>query len=306
MAKEKHTYTVELYGNGLAIRIGKVPKRIWQYVETECDGSAYTYRQKWGNDLPKNMQLWKGDSSVAALDQALWNDWKYRNRFLAKIDACIPDGCWISVSDEDGNSVYGSGLDEDTYGEFSFDEAGKMPKIVHSEETFPQSKHGDNFLFSLNTLYSGTWAKCKFEACKFDPSKLTIGLSTLLCDPYGNGVTYMESMEYDGDAVSLLDNEWQEVDWKDDGMLEFYDAALPGDGEMAKLYGDQWAGLLARQPQFADKCDWSKLSCRDWANLLKRQPQFADKCDWSKLTEENWASLLKEQPQLAKYRPADK
>ena len=43
-----------------------------------------------------------------------------------------------------------------------------------------------------------------------------------------------------------------------------------------------------------------------WADLLREHPEFADKCDWSKLNDENWASLLQAQPQLAKYRPADK
>ncbi len=45
---------------------------------------------------------------------------------------------------------------------------------------------------------------------------------------------------------------------------------------------------------------------KDWADLLREHPEFADKCDWSKLNDENWASLLQTQPQLAKYRPADK
>ena len=34
---------------------------------------------------------------------------------------------------------------------------------------------------------------------------------------------------------------------------------------------------MALQPQFADKCDWSKLSWADWERLLKMQPQFADR-----------------------------
>ncbi len=48
-------------------------------------------------------------------------------------------------------------------------------------------------------------------------------------------------------------------------------------GRMVKLTGGQLAGLLAREPQFADKCDWAKLKDEDWAKLLAKQPQFADK-----------------------------
>jgi hypothetical protein len=65
--------------------------------------------------------------------------------------------------------------------------------------------------------------------------------------------------------------------------------------------GTDWAGLLCDQPQFADKCDWSKLDAHNWCSLLCSQPQFADKCDWSKLDAHNWCSLLCSQPQFAKH-----
>ena len=41
--------------------------------------------------------------------------------------------------------------------------------------------------------------------------------------------------------------------------------------------GWDWSGLLQKQPQFADKCPWDKLSGEDWMDLLRGQPQFADK-----------------------------
>ena len=63
--------------------------------------------------------------------------------------------------------------------------------------------------------------------------------------------------------------------------------------------------LLQVQPQFADKCDWSKLRGVDWSDLLMEQPQFADKCDWSKLRVVDWIGtgpepgLLTVQPRFA-------
>jgi hypothetical protein len=33
--------------------------------------------------------------------------------------------------------------------------------------------------------------------------------------------------------------------------------------------------LLIKQPQFANHCDWSKLSSWDWGYLLIKQPQLA-------------------------------
>jgi hypothetical protein len=37
--------------------------------------------------------------------------------------------------------------------------------------------------------------------------------------------------------------------------------------------------ILSRRPEFADRCDWSKLKPLAWRQLLMRQLQFADKCD---------------------------
>ena len=64
--------------------------------------------------------------------------------------------------------------------------------------------------------------------------------------------------------------------------------------------GEWWSWLLARQPQFAEKCNLEKLSEFDWIVLLKYQPQFAEKCNiWNKFSGYNWIVLLKYQPQFA-------
>jgi hypothetical protein len=44
------------------------------------------------------------------------------------------------------------------------------------------------------------------------------------------------------------------------------------------------ADILSSRPEFADRCDWSKLKPLAWRQLLLRQPQFADKCDkWGEI-----------------------
>lgn len=53
------------------------------------------------------------------------------------------------------------------------------------------------------------------------------------------------------------------------------------------------------QPQFAEHCDWTKLTGDDWTGLLQVQPQLADKCDWEKLSAWEWKRLLSDQPQFA-------
>jgi len=52
-----------------------------------------------------------------------------------------------------------------------------------------------------------------------------------------------------------------------------------------------WDFLLRRQPQFADRCDFSQLKSHQLRRILMKQPQFIDRCDWSKLTPEDRAKL---------------
>ena len=88
---------------------------------------------------------------------------------------------------------------------------------------------------------------------------------------------------------------------------ELAECVLESHPELAVKYdrwnefdSNTWSRLLAKQPQFADKCDWSKLNGLSWSKLLSEQPQFADKCDkWSEFKDCCWASLLEVQPQFA-------
>lgn len=61
----------------------------------------------------------------------------------------------------------------------------------------------------------------------------------------------------------------------------------------------EWGTILSMQPQFADKCDWSKMDSRSVVEILCKQPQLADRYDIAKkLTESEWADLLAAQPQF--------
>ena len=50
-------------------------------------------------------------------------------------------------------------------------------------------------------------------------------------------------------------------------------------GVIRYVGGFAWARILSRRPEFAYRCDWSKLKPLAWLQLLVRQPQFTDKCD---------------------------
>ena len=66
-----------------------------------------------------------------------------------------------------------------------------------------------------------------------------------------------------------------------------------------EVNGTHWVTLLSAQPQFADRCDWSKLGGEDWVSLLSARPQFADRCDWKRLKGWDWLKLLTVHPQFA-------
>ena len=64
-----------------------------------------------------------------------------------------------------------------------------------------------------------------------------------------------------------------------------------------------WDKFASEYPEIAAEYDQLYNSDgRRWCLLLRYQPQFSDKCDWSKLSNDNWEELLEIQPQLEKYR----
>jgi len=78
-------------------------------------------------------------------------------------------------------------------------------------------------------------------------------------------------------------------------------------GEVRLSSGDWCFFLTNGGPEvfrFAEKCKWSEFGVGEWVWLLAKCPQFADKCDWDMMNKKcpDWDYLLSEQPQLAKYR----
>ena len=54
--------------------------------------------------------------------------------------------------------------------------------------------------------------------------------------------------------------------------------------EISQLHAELAACVLESHPELAVKYDrWNEFDSDAWSRLLAKQPQFADKCDWSKL-----------------------
>lgn len=71
------------------------------------------------------------------------------------------------------------------------------------------------------------------------------------------------------------------------------------------LSGKDWAQLVAFDPAFAVRCDWTKLDGYDWARLLGRHPEYADECDWALLDFDNWNGLLSRHREFSEHLAFD-
>ena len=160
-AKKIHTYTIKLLGPGYEYLMGKLPERIWRYIETECGGDADTYMEKWGDDdLPEDMRLWGGMPwDFEKFCDGYYDDEFTRNRkrrkdlLASESSGCAAiDGAWIEVTDEDGALVYQTEFHEDETGNVSSSEIEKAPRISYSSD-LPFS--GDSRYYVFLAKYEG-------------------------------------------------------------------------------------------------------------------------------------------------------
>ncbi len=178
----------------------------------------------------------------------------------------------------------------------------------------------------------------------FDPKKLTLHYRTAigpgyLMFPQEDLLCLLDRVEYDGVEIEL-DSGWERnckggmFTVFDKGRYAEYDHGCdvstltwrPFPGNNWSWFGPkEWARILYRQPQFADKCKkWNEFGTDEWAEILGgqpqlavhieawdeiktdvlarvlvHQPQFADKCDrWLEFGEDDWVFILQYQPQL--------
>jgi len=65
---------------------------------------------------------------------------------------------------------------------------------------------------------------------------------------------------------------------------------------------DWWAFILSKVPELAKKCQvWDQFNGEDWVELITHQPQFVDRCDWTRLEGNDWTNLIRDNEGLAFY-----
>ena len=127
----------------------------------------------------------------------------------------------------------------------------------------------------------------------------TIEELTQRCSKVGACPEGLEWLEEQGSLEQVL--EAIELDWRLWALRRGY-SQFAEHCDWNKLSGDYWASLLRAQPRFAEHCDWDKLNGWNWSSLLRNQPRFAEHCDWDKLNGGDWGYLLRVQPQFEKHR----
>ena len=63
-----------------------------------------------------------------------------------------------------------------------------------------------------------------------------------------------------------------------------------------QFVGFAWARFLSRRPEFADRCDWSKLKPLAWRQLLMRMRNFLASCGVSNEQMEKVRQIMIESP----------
>ena len=68
------------------------------------------------------------------------------------------------------------------------------------------------------------------------------------------------------------------------------------------LKSSVWAKLLIALPQYADRCDWSKIDGGDIVKVLQAHPEIEQVVEWNRISSKrSWIEILDKCPQCVKY-----
>ena len=171
-------------------------------------------------------------------------------------------------------------------------------------------------------LSSDDEGKCSYEAHRRNCRSAVYWALLHELFPYDeesstSGCFFTSSMQCFNSFMEFQKDIWRRLEPLDKSSLisihpELFELV---DEPLLELTPDNWLNILACQPQLEKHFDWSLVEKRpsiSWDFLLRRQPQFADRCDFSQLKSHQLRRILMKQPQFvdrvdwSKLEPADR
>lgn len=170
------TYTLTIRGWGNECLLGEMSDEIWKFIQEECNGETDTYLDKLDNDeVPEDLKLSDGGYSM------------FDNDYFFKEYGANPYACVVNVVDEDGNEVFSC---EDCSG-------------IDVERSLESVDENISHYYLYSSDEKGHFVECKFDADKFDASKLTIKTNGICFNNDDDNWNFIVGVEYDGEELEF-------------------------------------------------------------------------------------------------------
>lgn len=236
--ENKVKYKLIIGGRGATISFGSLSDEIYKYIKTFKSPKAYLKACEEGS-VPDEFRI----SSEEFLD----NDGDIFRALVA-----FPGDSVITVTESNGKTVFEH--DVRTMGNIHSPGLEIRPR--------PTSKFPDATRIWCYCLYEkGDFWSVEFEAESFDPGKLRLRVWEPMIDFDDERVPWLclwlDRIEYDGKELDrgVIDTTEGRSDFK-----------LVKIRPLSKLTGEDWSCLLECHPEYAERCDWSKLQGEDQDN----------------------------------------
>lgn len=190
-------YTVEVGMWGAECVAGKIPDKIWKYIQDECDGDANEYADKLNEgEVPEELKLAEDVGSFYDTEGFFYQSLPYADT-------------GITITDENGNVVLDCDLTD-------------LKQNIVDETTEPEGcKHC--FVWRSVEKSSG-WISGVFETDEpFDKSKLVVNVYRLNLYNEDWCMDFASSIEYGDESIEACVEESRGISYE----LEFIDDGLP-------------------------------------------------------------------------------
>lgn len=172
------TYIISCYGYGGEVVMGRVKPEVYTYfAEHNIDLDTYAY--DWENEqaVPEHMQPF------------VPGEWHDCDDIAHECGVEMNDGCYIEVSDREGNTIWKSSLDID-----QLEQHGS--KVVEVQEVYASFQSPETIVFYGQSFEKGTFFEQELYLTQpFDPKKLLLQYDDI------EGWPLMNALEYNGEFL---------------------------------------------------------------------------------------------------------